>query len=459
MASLFDKLGKFSELYKILIRPPRKQYSLRDLGKADFHIGQVRVARADFSVANRRNETLQGSIFTPQMPIACRTIVIFLHGNAGCRLDGFPLLKYLIPCNIALASFDFSGSGLSDGEYVTYGCNERDDVEVVINYVMQTYPSLQNVILWGRSMGAATALMFAARDSSKIVALVADSPFSSMTDASTEFFKDHVTNSLPNFLVQGILNRIRNQVIDKTGVDVFERSPKEDAKNIQIPVLLCCANNDELTKLPQVREIFEILKDNNKLNRWFSFEGSHHSERGEELFGTGMRFLTSVIDARPRVLTVNIESVRHRVPPQNRNSTQKEVPTVSASGLSSPTLNAILAPLQIPSTPVYQVSIGNSELPSSARNPGSNSKVPQVVNKVSIDIRRDFSRPRNTKERCPSWRIFGEVSPGGSLIPTSPTNKGRLDRSFAEENPLNISAGSNPRIFDVSSLSLSLIHI
>eukprot|EP01017_Pseudomicrothorax_dubius_P046844 TRINITY_DN8312_c0_g1_i1.p1 TRINITY_DN8312_c0_g1~~TRINITY_DN8312_c0_g1_i1.p1 ORF type:complete len:137 (+),score=12.76 TRINITY_DN8312_c0_g1_i1:176-586(+) len=136
MASLFDKLGKFSELYKILIRPPRKQYSLRDLGKADFHIGQVRVARADFSVANRRNETLQGSIFTPQMPIACRTIVIFLHGNAGCRLDGFPLLKYLIPCNIALASFDFSGSGLSDGEYVTYGS---------VSYTHLTLPTIYSV--------------------------------------------------------------------------------------------------------------------------------------------------------------------------------------------------------------------------------------------------------------------------------------------------------------------------
>ena len=32
-------------------------------------------------------------------------------------------------------SFDFSGCGLSDGEYISLGINESDDLEAVVNYL------------------------------------------------------------------------------------------------------------------------------------------------------------------------------------------------------------------------------------------------------------------------------------------------------------------------------------
>jgi hypothetical protein len=36
---------------------------------------------------------------------------------------------------MALLSFDFSGSGISEGEYVTLGMNESADLECLIYYV------------------------------------------------------------------------------------------------------------------------------------------------------------------------------------------------------------------------------------------------------------------------------------------------------------------------------------
>lgn len=50
--------------------------------------------------------------------------VIYLHCNAGNRLEALPFIKYLAINKISLFCFDFSGCGNSDGEYITLGKNE-----------------------------------------------------------------------------------------------------------------------------------------------------------------------------------------------------------------------------------------------------------------------------------------------------------------------------------------------
>jgi hypothetical protein len=43
---------------------------------------------------------------------------------SGCRGDASEAAVILLPSNITVFSLDFSGSGLSEGEYVTLGWNE-----------------------------------------------------------------------------------------------------------------------------------------------------------------------------------------------------------------------------------------------------------------------------------------------------------------------------------------------
>lgn len=57
------------------------------------------------------------------------------------------------------------GSGRSDGEWVTLGAHEVDDLEVVIAHLRMKYPD-SAVALWGRSMGAVTCLLYGHRDPS-----------------------------------------------------------------------------------------------------------------------------------------------------------------------------------------------------------------------------------------------------------------------------------------------------
>jgi len=90
-----------------------------------------------------------------------KTMVLYLHGNASNRVGVLPHLSFLLSLGIfGVCSLDFTGSGLSDGDYVSLGYYERYDLECVLQYLQTRYPHLE-IVLWGRSMGASTALMHA----------------------------------------------------------------------------------------------------------------------------------------------------------------------------------------------------------------------------------------------------------------------------------------------------------
>jgi len=87
-------------------------------------------------------------------------------------------VELLLPSNMTVFCFDFSACGLSEGEYISLGWYERDDVEVIIDYLRNTGKT-SFIGLWGRSMGAVTSLMHADRDPT-IAGMVLDSPFSDL---------------------------------------------------------------------------------------------------------------------------------------------------------------------------------------------------------------------------------------------------------------------------------------
>lgn len=91
-------------------------------------------------------------------------------------------------------TFDFSGSGASQGEYVSLGHFEKvcrrsqclskwrpltitsqDDVACVVEH-LRASGTVTTVGMWGRSMGAATALLYSHMDPS-IAGMLLDSPY------------------------------------------------------------------------------------------------------------------------------------------------------------------------------------------------------------------------------------------------------------------------------------------
>ena len=75
-------------------------------------------------------EPVSGERPSEQMPT-----VIYMHGNAGNLLEGLNYADYLLPRGINLFAFDFSGCGNSQGEFVTLGWKEKQDLEAVVAHL------------------------------------------------------------------------------------------------------------------------------------------------------------------------------------------------------------------------------------------------------------------------------------------------------------------------------------
>ena len=58
--------------------------------------------------------------------------VIYLHGNCSGRPEALPIVDLMIPLGVSVFTFDFAGCGMSEGEYISLGWHERDDLELVI---------------------------------------------------------------------------------------------------------------------------------------------------------------------------------------------------------------------------------------------------------------------------------------------------------------------------------------
>lgn len=159
----------YSDLWKAIIRPPRDDsYTDEQLGPKEFQIKGRKYKRTDIDLENERGLTLKVSHYEPidsQRPCPQLPCVIYLHGNASSRIEGIPAVRLLLPEDITVVTLDFAGSGKSEGEYISLGWYERDDVETVVEYLRNT-DKTSTIGLWGRSMGAVTALLHADRDPS-----------------------------------------------------------------------------------------------------------------------------------------------------------------------------------------------------------------------------------------------------------------------------------------------------
>ena len=67
------------------------------------------------------------------------------------------MAKRFLSVGVAFANLDMSGSGHSEGEYVSLGFHERLDAKILIEHIHANY-GIKLFGIWGRSIGAVTAL-------------------------------------------------------------------------------------------------------------------------------------------------------------------------------------------------------------------------------------------------------------------------------------------------------------
>ena len=180
------------------------------------------------------------------------------------------LLKY----NITVFCLDLSGSGHSDGEYVSLGYYERDDLAIAVEHLRQS-GSVGCIGLWGRSMGAATALLHGDRDPS-IAGMVLDSPFTSLRSVAEELVEVFIGVNLPKWLVSMALNLIRSSIKSRAKFDINDLSPISHVGKTFIPALFVAAESDTFIKPDHAKKLFTAYAGDKNL---VIVDGDHNSAR------------------------------------------------------------------------------------------------------------------------------------------------------------------------------------
>ena len=240
----------YQELVNAIIRPPRAEYKEEALGPPAFSFCGRRFTRTDFALVTKRGMALQCSHWEPVERHSARIpVVIYMHGNSSARVEVLPQLSYLLSLGLAVFSFDFAGSGKSDGEYVSLGYYEREDLMCVIAHLRAT-DVVSTIALWGRSMGAATSLMHAHRDPS-IACMILDSPFADLKQLCEEMVdkaKEQGIN-VPNFVTSIAIRMIRGSVKKQADFDILDICPIAHADRSFVPALFVHGEHDDFVSM------------------------------------------------------------------------------------------------------------------------------------------------------------------------------------------------------------------
>ena len=157
--------------------------------------------------------------------------------------------------------------------YISLGYHEKDDVGVIIDFI-ETLPGVGNIGIWGRSMGAATTMLYAHKDP-RVKAICVDSPFADFKKLAKELTLRYA--NIPNFILETILSFIRSTIKKKNGMDINLLKPIEAAKKTFQPVLFIHAKNDELIGYQHSNDLFEVYKGPKFIK--LLDEGGHNSRR------------------------------------------------------------------------------------------------------------------------------------------------------------------------------------
>ena len=168
----------YENLWKAIIRPSKDIYKIEDLGYPEFSFINRSYTRKNYELVSSEGYLMKCSFYEPEFqfrPKKIMPVIIYLHGNSSSRLEGIGMLKEILRRDINLFVFDFPGCGLSEGDYISLGYHESRDIKIIIDFV-EKIPGVGKIGLWGRSMGAATTMIYAHKDN-RVKAIVMDSPF------------------------------------------------------------------------------------------------------------------------------------------------------------------------------------------------------------------------------------------------------------------------------------------
>lgn len=199
-------------------------------------------------------------------------LVICFHGYTGEGLSNHvAIADYFLRRGYAMLMPDARAHGASEGEYIGFGCLDRQDALSWIRWAIQECGRDIKIMLHGTSMGGATVLMASGLElPDNVKGIVSDCGFTSPKEVFT-----HVLNHmyhLPAFpAIQGadLINR------KLAGYGMDECNARREVRKAKVPILFIHGAADTFVPCSMCNEIYDSCRSP---KRRLIIEGAAHAE-------------------------------------------------------------------------------------------------------------------------------------------------------------------------------------
>ncbi|MGI5989160.1 MAG: alpha/beta hydrolase [Lachnospiraceae bacterium] len=184
------------------------------------------------------------------------TWVLLLHGYTGWKQDMYEYACWFSKMGCHCVVPDLRAQGSSEGDFIGMGATDRYDCLLWLDRILELDPDAE-IIIYGQSMGAATALMMSGlteltSGQYPVRAIISDSSY---TDAYTMF----VDKAKEWFNVPPVLFVPAAAVCLKLrgGYWLYDASAVEAVKQSNIPTLFIHGSDDEMIDVSQCYELYD----------------------------------------------------------------------------------------------------------------------------------------------------------------------------------------------------------
>ncbi|MBN1912143.1 MAG: alpha/beta fold hydrolase [Pirellulales bacterium] len=207
--------------------------------------------------------TLAVSIVEPQGVSQPKGTILVLHGILARSYWMLPAARSLSEAGYRVALVDLRGHGRSSGEHLTFGVREAKDLSQVLDVLQERRLLAGQVGVYGISYGATTSIHLAGYDS-RIKAVVAVAPFSTMRDEVPHFGRVMVPG-----LGWVIPDPIYQKAIDEAGqiaeFDPDRADATEAIRRTSAQVLLVHGTNDWVVPHRNSQRLHDAAPDHSQL--------------------------------------------------------------------------------------------------------------------------------------------------------------------------------------------------
>lgn len=207
--------------------------------------------------------------------------VVTVHGytSEGLNMSSYAKKYYDMGYNVLIP--DLRSHGLSEGNYIGMGWDDRLDIISWINYILNENPNAE-IVLHGVSMGATTVLMTSGEEiPSNVKAIVADCGYTSVWDEFAYQLDDLF--SLPEFPilnVSSIVAKIR------AGYFLGEASSIDQVKKSKTPILYIHGDQDDFVPYYMMEELYNATSSEKEMLTIKDAEHAKASEVDPETYWT-----------------------------------------------------------------------------------------------------------------------------------------------------------------------------